>query len=51
MTSLVESTKAKKRKGRSNARREDDEYVLDNDKLEDEECEKESQVVISKRYV
>ncbi|KAL2892732.1 Ribonucleoside-diphosphate reductase subunit alpha [Bienertia sinuspersici] len=48
MTSLVESTKAKK-KGRSNARREDDEYVPDNDELEDEECEKESQVVISKK--
>ncbi|KAL2933804.1 Solute carrier family 10 member 6 [Bienertia sinuspersici] len=45
MTSLVESTKAKKRKGRSNARREDDEY----DELEDEECERESQVVISKK--
>ncbi|XP_065879389.1 uncharacterized protein [Euphorbia lathyris] len=48
LTSLVESTQQKKRKGRSKATKEDDEYVPD-DGLVEGECEKESQLAFSKK--
>ncbi|XP_065873353.1 uncharacterized protein [Euphorbia lathyris] len=48
LTSLVESTQEKKRKGRREATKENDEYVPDDDLVE-EECEKEAQLAFSKK--
>ena len=48
MTSLVESTKEKKRKGKKNATREDDEYFPDEDeeRQQEDEYQKEREILV-----